>query len=43
MNSVEQNRFEKLVVTQLVKKLPTFYGNLRFIALFTRSYHWSLS
>jgi len=23
--------------------LPTFYGSQRFIAMFTRSYHWTLS
>jgi hypothetical protein len=28
---------ERLIVTQLVKKFPTFYGNRRFIAVFTRA------
>jgi hypothetical protein len=28
---------EKLVVTQLVKKFRTFYGNRRFIIVFTRA------
>jgi hypothetical protein len=31
------------VVTQLVKKFPTFYGNRRFITVFTRARHWPLS
>jgi len=30
---------EKLIVTQLVKKLPTFCGIRRFIAEFTRASH----
>jgi hypothetical protein len=34
---------QKLTVTQLVKKLPTFYGTRIFIAMFTRARHWSLS
>jgi hypothetical protein len=34
---------EKLIVTQLVKKFPTFYGTQRFITEFTRACHWSLS
>jgi hypothetical protein len=34
---------EKLIVTQLVKKFPTFYATQRFITVFTRAYHWSLS
>jgi hypothetical protein len=34
---------EKLVVTQLVKKFPAFYGTRRFITVFTRARHWSLS
>jgi len=28
---------EKLTVTQLVKKLPIFYGTWRFITMFTRA------
>jgi hypothetical protein len=35
--------FEKLIVTQLVKKSRTFLWNRRFIAVFTQAYHWSLS
>jgi hypothetical protein len=34
---------EMLVVTQTVKKFLTFYGTQRFITLFTRACHWSLS
>jgi hypothetical protein len=30
---------KKLVVTQLVEKIPTFYGNQRFIIVFTRACH----
>jgi len=35
--------FEKLIVTQLVKKFPTFYETRKFIILFTRARHWSVS
>jgi hypothetical protein len=34
---------EKLRVSQLVKKFPTFYGTQRFITAFTRARHLSLS
>jgi len=34
---------EKLLVTHLVKKFPPFYGARRFITVFTRAHHWSLS
>jgi len=34
---------EKVIVTQPVKKFPTFFGMQRFITMFTRSCHWSLS
>jgi len=33
---------EKLIVTQLVKKLPAFHGTWRFITVFTRARRWSL-
>jgi hypothetical protein len=33
---------EKLIVTQLVKKFPAFYGTRRFITVFKRAHHWSL-
>jgi hypothetical protein len=34
---------EKLIFTQPVKKIPTFYGTRRFIAVFTTARHRSLS
>jgi hypothetical protein len=34
---------EKPPVAQLLKNLPTFYGSRRFITVFTRDLHWSLS
>jgi len=34
---------EKLILTQLFKKFPTFYGTQRFVTMFTRAYNWSLS
>jgi hypothetical protein len=34
---------EKLTVSQLVKKFPTFYGTWRFITAFTRAHHLPLS
>jgi hypothetical protein len=34
---------EKLTVSQLVKKFPTFYGTRRFIIAFTSARHLSLS
>jgi hypothetical protein len=33
----------KLPVTQLPKNFPVFYGTQRFITMFTRDLHWSLS
>jgi hypothetical protein len=34
---------EKLTVTQLVMKFPTFYRNKKFVIVFTQALHWSLS
>jgi hypothetical protein len=34
---------ENLTVSQLVEKFPTLYGTRRFITVFTRARHWSLS
>jgi hypothetical protein len=34
---------EKPPVVQLLKDFPTFYGTWRFITVFTRALHWSLS
>jgi len=33
---------EKLIITQLVKKFPTFYGIWRFITMFPRTCYWFL-
>jgi hypothetical protein len=33
---------EKLIVTQLVKKFPDFYGTRRFITVFIEASHWIL-
>jgi hypothetical protein len=33
---------EKLIVTQLVKKFPTFYGTQRFFTVLTGARNWSL-
>jgi len=37
------NPLEKVIPAQLVKKFPAFYGTRRFITLFTRTHHWTLS
>jgi len=34
---------ERLIVTHLVKKFPTFYRIQRFVIVFTRACYWSLS
>jgi hypothetical protein len=34
---------EKLPLVQLLKKFSAFYGTRRFITVFTRALHWSLS
>jgi hypothetical protein len=34
---------EKLPVAQLLKNFPTFYGTRKFITVFARALHWSLS
>jgi hypothetical protein len=34
---------EKLIVTQLIKKFPAFYGSWWFITEFATARHWSLS
>jgi hypothetical protein len=41
--SRKKDLLEKLIVTQLVKKLLAFYGTARFIAVFTRVHRWSPS
>jgi hypothetical protein len=37
------NSNEKLIVAQLVKKIPDLYGTQRSIAMFTKAFHWTLS
>jgi hypothetical protein len=32
---------EKLIVAELVRKFHYFYGNRRFITVFTRVCHWT--
>jgi hypothetical protein len=34
---------EKLIVTQLAKKFPAFYGIPKFVTVLTRASHWYLS
>jgi hypothetical protein len=34
---------EELPILQLLKNFPAFYGTRRFITVFTRALHWSLS
>jgi hypothetical protein len=34
---------EKQPIVQVLKNFPTFYGTRRFITVFTRALHWSLS
>jgi hypothetical protein len=34
---------KSLIVTELVKKLPIFYGTPRFITMFIRVHHWTLN
>ena len=43
IHSIEQSPFEKLTISQLVKKFPAFYGTRRFITAFTSARHLSLS
>jgi hypothetical protein len=34
---------EKLEIVQPLKNFPAFYGTRRYIIVFTRALHWSLS
>jgi hypothetical protein len=34
---------EKPPIVQLLKSFPAFYGTRKFITVFTRALHWSLS
>jgi len=40
---MEQSPFENLIITHPVKKFPSFYRTPKFITMFTRSHHCSLS
>jgi hypothetical protein len=42
-NNMRHSRSYKLTVTRLVKKFLACYGTRRFITVFTRTRHWSLS
>jgi hypothetical protein len=41
--SMDLSLLEKLPVAQSLKIFPTFYGTRRFVTVFTRALHWSLS
>jgi hypothetical protein len=38
-----RDRFEKLIVAQIVKKFCVLYRTRRFITAFTKARHWSIS
>jgi hypothetical protein len=40
---MELSLLEKPPIVQLLKKFPALYGTQRFITVFTRALHWSLS
>jgi hypothetical protein len=40
---MELSLLEELSVVHLLKNFPAFYGTRRFITVFTRALHWSLS
>jgi hypothetical protein len=40
---MEPSPLEKLPVAQLPKSFVTYYGTRKFITVFTRAFHWSLS
>jgi hypothetical protein len=42
-NFMEPNTSEKLPIMQHLKNFPAYYGTWRFITMFTRALHWSLS
>jgi hypothetical protein len=43
INSGEQSTFVKLTVAQRAKQLVALYGTWRFVVVFARTHHWSLS
>jgi hypothetical protein len=40
---MEQNLHEKLIVTQLIKKFPVFFGTQRFRNMLTRAHYKTIS
>jgi len=40
---MKQSHFWNVLVSQVVKKFPALYGTRKFITMFTRVRHWSLS
>jgi hypothetical protein len=42
-NSGELSAFVKLTVAQLVKRLAALYGTCRFVVMFAKTHHWTLS
>jgi hypothetical protein len=40
---MEPTHLEKPPIVRLLKNFPAIYGTRRFIAVFTRALHWSLS
>jgi hypothetical protein len=43
LSLMELSPSEKLIIVQLLKNFSGFYGTRRFITVFTRAFHWSLS
>jgi hypothetical protein len=43
MKQMEQGLLEKLIVTQLDKIFPAFYGTHMFITAFIIVHHWSFT
>jgi hypothetical protein len=41
--TVNRILLDELTVSQLVREFPPFYGTRRFITMFRRTRHWSLS
>jgi hypothetical protein len=40
---MELSPLKKPPFVKLFENIPTFYGTLRFITVFTRAFHWSIS
>jgi hypothetical protein len=43
LHRAESVLLEMFIITQLVKKLPVFYGTWKFITVFTKVHHWAFS